>query len=216
MSQGLVRNAQAAVPKRKELYRELTAYQFTLEEQNLPEYVFRRKLKERKAEIDAELEPLRCKEWQAYEQCNAEFRKQERYCQEQREVLRSLEDLKEQERSMYELDNRKDQVMTVCKVVVANLAMWVRDRYFPPSYAQAAWKRLLPFFQLPGTITQDSTIVQVELCPFNDRALNRDLAVLCERVNQASPCLPDGRRLSFTIRPSCCILARMNETNSLS
>ena len=75
MSQGLVRNAQAAVPKRKELYRELTAYQFTLEEQNLPEYVFRRKLKERKAEIDAELEPLRSKEWQAYEQCNAEFRK---------------------------------------------------------------------------------------------------------------------------------------------
>jgi hypothetical protein len=108
---------------------------------------------------------------------------------------------------MYELDNRKDQVMTVCKVALANLAMWVRDRYFPPSYAQATWKRLLSFFQLPGTITQDSTMVQVELCPFNDRALNRDLAVLCERVNQASPCLPDGRRLSFTIRPSCCILA---------
>ena len=73
---------------------------------------------------------------------------------------------------MYELDNRKDQVMTVCKVVVANLAMWVRDRYFPPLYAQAAWKRLLPFFQLPGTITQDSTIVQVELCPFSDGVLN--------------------------------------------
>ena len=30
---------------------------------------------------------------------------------------------------MYELDSRKDQVMTVCKVA---LAMWVRDRYFPP------------------------------------------------------------------------------------
>jgi hypothetical protein len=148
----------------KELYRELTAYQFTLEEQSLPEYVFLRKLKERKAEIDAELEPLRCKEWQTYEQCNAEFRKQERYCQEQRAVLRVLEDLKEQERTMYELDNRKAQVMTVCKVAVANLAMWVHDRYFPPSYAQATWKHLLPFFQLPGTITQDSTIVQVELC----------------------------------------------------
>ena len=132
--------------------------------------------------IDAELEPLGRKEWQAYEQCNAEFRKQERYCKEQREVLRALEDLKEQERSMYELDNRKDQVMTVCKVALANLAMCVRDRYFPPSYAQATWKRLLPFFQLPGTITQDSTMVQVELRPCNDRALNRDLAILCEHV----------------------------------
>jgi hypothetical protein len=49
--------------------------------------------------------------------------------------------------------------------------------------------------------------VQVELRPFNDRELNRDLAVLCERVNQASPHLPDGRRLLFTIRSTCCILA---------
>ncbi len=49
-------------------------------------------------------------------------------------------------------------------------------------------------------------MVRVELRPFNDRALNRDLAVLCERVNQASPCLPDGRRLSFTVRSSCCTL----------
>jgi len=107
---------------------------------------------------------------------------------------------------MYELDHREDQVMTVCKVALANVAMWTRDHYFPSSYARATWRRLLPFFQLPGTITQDATMVQVELCPFNDRALNRDLAVLCERVNQASPRLPDGRQLYFTIRSSCCTL----------
>lgn len=82
---------------------------------------------ERKAVADAELEQLRIQEWRAYEQCNAEFRKQERYCKGQREVLRALEGLKEQGRTRYELDNRKDQVMTVCKVAVANLAMWVRD-----------------------------------------------------------------------------------------
>jgi hypothetical protein len=71
----------------------------------------------------------------------------------------------------------------------------------------ATGKRLLPFFQLPGTITQGSTVVQVELLPFNDRTPNRDLAILCERVNQASLRPPDGRHLSFTIHPSCCILA---------
>ena len=191
----------------KELYQELWAYQHTLEEQGLANHVLRQQVKERKAIADAELEHLRAKEWRAYEQCNAEFRKQERYCKEQRDVLRALEDLKEQERTMYEIDNRKDQVMTVCKVALANLAMWVRDHYFPPSYAQATWKRLLPFFQLPGTITQDATLVQVELRPFNDRVLNRDLVILCDRVNQASPRLPDGRRLSFTIRSSGCILA---------
>lgn len=191
----------------KKLSQELWKYQLALEEQDLAEYVFRRKMKERKAEIDAELEPLSRKEWQADEQCNAEFRKQERYCKEQREVLRALEDLKKQERTMYELDNRKDQVMTVYKVALANLAMWVRDHYFSASYAQATWWRLLPFFQLPGTITQDATMVQVELHPFNDRVLNRDLAVLCERVNQAQPRLPDGRRLFFTMRSTGCTLA---------
>src|SRR5260221_14049559 len=81
---------------------------------------------------------------------------------------------------------------------------WVRDHYFPPSYAQATWRRLLPFFQLPGTITQDATLVQVELRPFNDRVPNRDLALLGDRVHPASPRLPDGRRLSFPIRPCRC------------
>jgi len=157
---------------KKELYQELWAFQRTLEEQGVADHVLRREVKERKAIADAELEQLPVKEWRAYEQCNEEFRKQERYSKEQREVLRALEDLKEQERTMYELDNRKDQVMTVCKAALANLAMWVRDRYFPPSYAQAAWKCLLPFFQLPGTIIQNSTMVQVELRPFNDCALN--------------------------------------------
>ncbi|MGH2508430.1 MAG: hypothetical protein ACRDHZ_13680 [Ktedonobacteraceae bacterium] len=44
--------------------------------------MLRREIKERKAVADTELEQLRAKEWRAYEQCHAEFRKQERYCKE--------------------------------------------------------------------------------------------------------------------------------------
>jgi hypothetical protein len=179
-----------------ELYRELGLYQSTLELQEVADHVLRREVRERKAVIDAELEQIGAKEWRAYEQCNQEFRKQERYCQEQREVLRALEDLDAKERRMYELDHCKDQVMTICRVALANLAMWTRDQYFPASYAHATWHRLLPFFQIPGTITHDATTIQVELTPFNDRALNRDLAHLCEQVNKASPHLSDGRQLS--------------------
>ena len=47
------------------------------------------------------------------------------YCREQRDLLRALEDLAASERVMHELDNRKDQIMTVCKVALTNLAMWV-------------------------------------------------------------------------------------------
>ena len=195
-----------------ELYRELGRYQTTLEMQGVADHALRRDLKERKAVIDAELEQIRSKMWRAYEQCNQEFRKQERYCKEQREVLRALEDLAAKERTMYELDHRKDQVMTVCKVALANLAMWVRDHYFPASFAHATWLRLLPFFRLPGTITRDATTIHVELSPFNDRTLNRDLVLLCERVNQASPRLPDGRLLSFTIRSTCCILPAQKQS----
>jgi len=82
----------------------------------------------------------------------------------------------------------------------------VRDQYFPASYAHATWLRLVPFFQLAGTVVPDACTVRVELRPFNDRTLNRDLALLCERVNQASPRLPDGRLLSFTIHSFRCIL----------
>jgi hypothetical protein len=124
-------------------------------------------------------------------------------------VLRELEDLQAKKRTTYELDHRKDQVMTMCKVALAHLAMWVRDHYFPASYAHATWRRLLPFFQFPGIITCDATTVQVELCPFNDRALNRDLAFLCEQANKAALRIPDGRLLSFTIRSvRCMVLAQ--------
>ncbi len=189
-----------------ELYRELGLYQTTLELQGVADHVLRREIKERKAVIDAELEQIRTRVWHAYDKCNNEFRKQERYCKEQRDVLRALEDLETKERAMYELDHRKDQVMTVCKVALANLGMWVRDHYFPACYAHATWQRLVPFFRLSGRITRDTAMVQVELRPFNDRALNRDLALLCERVNEDSPHLPDGRFLRFTISSPCRIL----------
>ncbi len=34
-----------------------------------------------------------------------------------------MEELAQQERDMYELDNSKDQIMTVCKVALANLGL---------------------------------------------------------------------------------------------
>jgi hypothetical protein len=188
-----------------ELYRELGLYQTTLEMQEVPDHLLRREIKERKAVIDAELEQLRAKMWRAYEQCNQEFRKQERYCKEQRDVLRALEDLEATERTMYELDHRKDQIMTVCKVALANLVMWSRDHYFPATYAHATWQRLLPFFRLAGRVAEYPEMVRVELRPFNDRQLNRDLAAVCARVNELQPRLPDGRRLLFFVDGGTCL-----------
>ena len=60
-------------------------------------------------------------------------------------------------------------------------------------------QRLAPFFRLPGRVIREPATVQVELRPFNDRQLNRDLAEVCARVNQRQPALPDGRRLVLSV-----------------
>jgi hypothetical protein len=188
-----------AKARSRELSNDLFKRQCALEDQGLPTHVVRREMHEAKAAAAAEMQTRNAASWHAFDESNAEFSKQERYCKEQREVLRALEDLAVREQTMYELDNAKDQIMTVCKVALTNLVMWSRDHYFPPSYAHATWKRLEPFFKLPGQVVWEADCVRVTLCPFNDRQLNRDLAVLCARVVAAAPQLPDGRRLLFTI-----------------
>jgi hypothetical protein len=182
-----------------ELYRALNAHSSKLGQQGVSLELCRMESKAMQRLADAELLELRYGMERALSESNDEHRKLERYCREQRTVLRALEDLTAREQRMYELNNDKDQVMTVCKVALVNLGMWTRDRYFPSSYAHATWQRLEPFFKLPGQIVWDRDAVRVTLGPFNDRQLNRDLAVLCERVGAAAPHLPDGRRLLFTI-----------------
>jgi hypothetical protein len=182
------------------LYRDLNQQQMDLERQSVEYWKLRVTIKELKATADAEIEEYQQRQWKAYHTSNQEFTKCEKYCQQQRDILRALEDLKANERTMYELDNQKDQVMTVFKVALTNLVMWTRDHYFPASYAHATWKRLAPFFHLPGLITQGREEVLVELRPFNDRQYNDNLKVLCEHVNDADLRLPDGRRLLFAIK----------------
>lgn len=123
----------------------------------------------------------------------------ERYCRELRQVLRHQEDLQTQARDMYELDHTKDQLMTLFKVGLANLGMWVRDHYFGESYQHCGWQRLLPFFKLGGWVTGTESEVRLEVCAFNNRALTRDLEEVCHKVNAGALILPDGRRLVMAV-----------------
>ncbi len=177
------------------LYRALNERLQALEAQGVSEGTYRAERKKLKAEADAELQSLWQRVYRVREKSHQESTKHERYCREQRDLLRALEDLATSERVMHELDNRKDQIMAICKVALANLAMWTRDRFFPSSYAHATWQRLQPFFRLPGRVLWDREVVQVELRSFNNRQLTRDLIAVCQRVNEMQPRLPDGRLL---------------------
>ena len=123
----------------------------------------------------------------------------EQSCRALRLVLRQQEDLQACEREMQELDNTRDQIMTLLKVGLANLGMWVRDHYFGESYQACGWERLLPFFQLSGWVTATRDEVRLDFCPFNHRAMRRDLQDLCRKVNTSGVHLPDGRRLVLTV-----------------
>jgi hypothetical protein len=186
-----------------ELYRKLNAHQDALAAQGVDYSERRAQIKAEKAVIDAELEQRWQRVWRAYNKSSKESEKQERYAHEQCDQLRALEDLATTERTMYELDNRKDHVMTICKLALANLVMWTRDHYFPATYAHATWERLAPFFQLKGVVVSTRCTVSVELHPFNDRQYNRDLLALCQRVNERQVRLPDGRLLMFSVKETC-------------
>src|SRR5712692_8116636 len=128
-----------------------------------------------------------------------ELKSCERACRALRHVLRQQEDLRTCEREMRELDNTKDQIMTLLKVGLANLGMWVRDHYFGESYQSCGWERLVPFFQLSGWVTALETEVRLNVSPFNHRGMGRDLQDLCRKVNTDGAHLPDGRRLVLTV-----------------
>ncbi len=153
--------------------------------------------KELVATVEEEMEGHWQSYYRAHDRNSREYAKWQRYCQEQRILLRELEDLNAGERQMYELDDRKDQVMTVLKLAFANLAMWIRDNYFPPEYARATWQRLIPFFRLPGRSVWGEDGVGVELRGFNDRRLDRDLRVMCVRVEEPKPQLHGGLKLTL-------------------
>ena len=89
--------------------------------------------------------------------------------------------------------------MTLLKVGLANLGMWVRDRYFGESYQACGWERLVPFFQLSGWVTATETEVRLDFSPFNHRAMERDLQDLCRKAQARGVHLPDGRRLVLTV-----------------
>ena len=186
--------------KGEERYRVLDKQLQALEARGVSPGQWRTERNRLKAEADSELQELWQRVYRVLDTSNKEHAKWERYSHEQCDLLRALEDLAAQERTMYELDNRKDQVMTVFKLALTNLVIWVRDQYFPPTYAHATWARLAPFFHLPGVVTSSQQTVSVELHPFNDRQYTRDLFLLCQRVNEKHLQLPDGRLLLLSVK----------------
>ncbi len=180
-----------------EQYLQLNLHLGDLQRQLLAPDLIDDQINQQKAHIDAQIERRYLAITQVLQQSNDDFSKAQRYAQQQCQTLRDLHDLQSQSRDMFQLDNRKDQLMSALKVALTNLIMWTRQHFFPERYAKATWKRLQSFFALPGRIVKTETHCLVYLRRFNDLALNRDLSQLCRNVNLACLSLPDARILEF-------------------
>jgi len=182
-----------------EQYRILNNQWVTLDPQQPDYHTHKAQLQDFKRDIDAEVKRQSQQVWKAYHQCNDEFQKAKRYARQQCEIQRALLDLEAQLCDMFELDNRKDQLMSMFNIALTNLIMWTRDTFFPDNYAHATWKTLQPFFRLPGRIEISATTCTVTLRSFNDLALKRDLIQLCQTVNDAQLKSPAGLKLQFRV-----------------
>lgn len=146
------------------------------------------------------LEKMREKRERLWEESGKEGRKADQYEQREKQLQAELVELSARERQMYELNDQKDQIMSCLKLSLVNLVMWLREHYFPASYRNVTWERLVPFFRLGGWIRWEVSRIEVELRGFNDRELSRDLSWVCEKMNAAQLKLADGRTLVFTIK----------------
>jgi hypothetical protein len=96
--------------KGEERYRVLDEQVQKLQAQGVPPGQWKAECNRHQAEAEREMQALWQRVSAVLETSNKEFAKWERYCREQGDLLRALEELAAQERTMYELDVRPVQL----------------------------------------------------------------------------------------------------------
>ena len=151
--------------------------------------------------IQEQLEPRRTRVEAAAGKVKKEQDKQQRYCEEQQKKKQALAEVtrKMADCPMYELDDRKDQLLSALRLCLGNVLQWLRDTVFPESYANATYKTLAPFVQMGGFVIKRPDGIAVCLDGFWQSAKQQDLEELVARCNAQSLTAPDGRPLRFSI-----------------
>jgi hypothetical protein len=152
------------------------------------------RLREQLSSLQATLET-------AAEEVEQEKEKLAQYRAEREEKKQTLVEVIQQMAGhpMYELDNRKDQLVSALRLCLVNVLQLLRDTVFPESYARATYKTLAPFIQMGGFVIEHPDYTEVFFDGFWQSAKQRDLTEVVARCNAQQFTLPDGRRLKFAI-----------------
>jgi len=151
--------------------------------------------------IEEQLQP-RCQRMDAaVEQVEREQEKQQQYRREQQQKQRDLTKTLQAmvDHPMYELDDRKDQLLSAFRLCLVSALQWLRDAVFPESYAHAAYETMKAFIQMGGFVIERPRSIEVYLDGFWQSAKRRDLEELVSRCNARQFTAPDGRLLRFGI-----------------
>jgi len=79
--------------------------------------------------------------------------KHQRYRQQEAEKKESLTKISQAmvDKPMYQLDDRKDQLMGTLRTCLTNVLQHLRDAVFPTSYAKATYNTLASFIKSPNS-----------------------------------------------------------------
>jgi hypothetical protein len=154
-----------------------------------------------KIRLEAELAGLYQQVETAGQKVEEELVKRQRYRQQEAEKKESLTKISQAmvDKPMYQLDDRKDQLMGALRSCLTNVLQHLRDVVFPISYAQATFNTLANFIRMGGYIIEQSHYIEVILDGFWQVGKRRDLAVVVARCNERQYTAPDGRPLRFGI-----------------
>ena len=154
-----------------------------------------------KARLRGQLTPLRKSIEAAAEEMEQERAKRERYRIEREKEKQALAEITQQtaDHPMYELDDRKDQLVGALRVCLVNVLQLLRDTVFPESYAQATYGTLAPFVQMGGFVIEHAEHIEIFLDGFWQSAKQRDLTKVVAHCNAQRFTAPDGRVLKFGI-----------------
>ena len=151
--------------------------------------------------LEAELADLYQQVETAAQKVEEELAKRQSYRQEETEKKESLTKISQAMKlnPMYELDDRKDQLVGTIRVCLTNVLQHLRDTVFPATYTKATYQTLAPFIQMGGYIIEHPQYIKVILDGFWQSDKQRDLEEVVKRSNEQRYTAPDGRLLWFEI-----------------
>jgi putative heme degradation protein len=122
--------------------------------------------------IQKQLAPWRTRMEATVETVEKEQAKQQRYREERHQKQQALAEITQAmaDHPLFELDDRKDQLLSALRLCLTNVLQWLRDGVLPKSYANATYETLAPFVQMGGFVVEYPDRIEVSLDGFRQSA----------------------------------------------